>query len=242
MSNSSVMSRKDMKEPDKFQVAAGQAAGWLQGHRRQVAAAGAVAAVAVVAAIAILAWRQSRAEKASAALADVTRAMAGEIATVPLPGVQGPFFPDEAARQRAVADAAEKVRREFGGTKAAHTATLALGDARLKLREWDAALAAYRDYLATAAPRDSMRFGALEGIAMAEEGKGNLDAAAQGYERLAREVPFYADRADLERARVLAAAGKGDEARKLLASFGETHKDSALTGEAAERLARLGGK
>ncbi len=242
MSTSSVMSRKDMKEPDKFQAAAGQAAGWLKGHRRPAVAAGVAAAAVLVLGVAVAAWQHGRAEKAGAALSEVTRAMAGEISSVPLPGVPGPFYADEGARQRAVADAAEKVRKEFGGSKAAHTATLALGDARLKLREWDAALAAYRDYTAAAGSDDSMRFGALEGIAMAEEGKGNLDGAGQAYERLAREVPFYADRADLERARVLAASGKADAARKVLASFADAHKDSALTGEAAERLARLGGK
>jgi predicted negative regulator of RcsB-dependent stress response len=55
-------------------------------------------------------------------------------------------------------------------------------------------------------------------------------------------VPAYADRADLEKARVLVQAGRAEEARKLLAGFGEAHKDSILTGEAAERLAKLGGK
>jgi hypothetical protein len=55
-------------------------------------------------------------------------------------------------------------------------------------------------------------------------------------------VPGLADRADLAKARLLAAAGKKDEARQLLAGFGEAHKGSALSGEASERLARLGAK
>ena len=63
-----------------------------------------------------------------------------------------------------------------------------------------------------------------------------------GWVRLGGEVPAQADRADLERARVLAASGRTDEARALLASFSDAHKGSMLTGEAAERLARLGGK
>jgi hypothetical protein len=77
---------------------------------------------------------------------------------------------------------------------------------------------------------------------MAEEAKGSLDQAAQAYERLGREAPAFADRADLERARVLAQAGKTAEAKELLAGFSERHKQSLLTPEAAERLARLGGK
>ncbi len=242
MSKTDVLTRKDMKEPDKFQAAAGQAAGWARLHRRQVVVAGGAAVALLLLVLAVSAWRSRAQDQAGAALADVTAAMAGEISSVPLPGAPGPFFPSEAARQRAVADAAERVRREHRGTDAARTATLALGDARLKLSEWDAAIAAYQAYLAEAPSGDSMRFGALEGLGMAQEGKGNLDAAAQAYERLGREVPFYSDRADLERARVLAQAGKADEARALLQSFSERHKESALSGEAAERLAKLGGK
>lgn len=241
MANTGVITRKDMKEPDKFQVAAGQAAGWLQGHSRQVLAGVIALAVLLVAAVAFAAWRQAQAEKAGAALTEVTRALTGEISSVPLPGSPGPFYPDAAAQQRAVADAAEKVRREYPGTAAARTATLALGDARLRLGEWDPAIGAYEAYLASAGSDDAMRFAALEGLGLAQEGKGNLPAAADAYARLAKDVPFYADRADLDRARVLAAEGKTDEARKLLSSFADTHKDSALVGEAAERLARLGG-
>ncbi len=72
-------------------------------------------------------------------------------------------------------------------------------------------------------------------------GKGNLDAAAAAFVRFGREAPAFSDRADLDRARVLAAAGKTAEAKDLLAAFGEKHKESQLTVEASERLARLGG-
>jgi tetratricopeptide (TPR) repeat protein len=183
-----------------------------------------------------------RAERAGAAAADLLATMDGQISAVPLPGLPGPFFPTEEAKQRAVVDAAEKVLAGHGGTGAARLAALALGDARARLGEWDQARAAYDRFLADAPKEDSLRFGALEGIAMAEEAKGNLDQAAQAYERLGREAPAFADRADLERARVLAQAGKAAEAKELLGGFSERHKESLLGPEAAERLARLGGK
>jgi hypothetical protein len=85
-----------------------------------------------------------------------------------------------------------------------------------------------------------MRGDALEGIALAEEGSGRLDAAALAYERMAKEVPAEADRADLGRSRVLARSGKVEEARKILSGFAEAHKDSELIVEAADRLSRLG--
>jgi tetratricopeptide (TPR) repeat protein len=129
-----------------------------------------------------------------------------------------------------------------GSTRAGALAALAKGDAHLKLGEWDAAAAAYQAYLAAAPRADAFRFGALEGLALVEEGKGNADAAVAAYARLSAEVPAQSDRADLAKARVLSAAGKKDEARKLLATFAETHKASPLAGEASDRLAKLGGK
>jgi tetratricopeptide (TPR) repeat protein len=240
--STTVITRKDMKEPDKFQVAAGQAAGWLAGHRKQVMVGLAALAALVVLAVALSILQARRSDEAGAALASALRVAGGEVTAVPLPGLPGPFFKDEAEKNRAVLAEASKVRQEFAGSAAATSAALLAGDAHLRLREWDGAIGAYNDYLTNAEAGDPLRFGALEGLAMAEEGKGNLDAAAQTYERLAKEVPFYADRADLERARVLAAAGKTEDARKLLQGFAEAHKDSQLAGEAAERLTRLGGR
>lgn len=234
------LSRKEMKGPDRFQATAGQAAGWMAGHRRLVFGLLGAAGAAVVLAVALSAFQGRRAETAGAALASVSAALEGRISSVPLPGATGPFYPTEEARQRAVLEAAGKVAAEFPGTAAGHTATLAAADARFKLAEWDAALAGYRAYVAAAGKGDSLLFGALEGIALAEEARGNPDAAFQAWERLALDVPAQAARADLERARLLLRTGKAEEARAVLASFPEKHGDSPLVSEAAERLARLG--
>jgi tetratricopeptide (TPR) repeat protein len=242
MSNSTVVSRKDMKEPDKFQAAAGQAATWVAGHRNPVVAAIAGAAALIVLVSVVSVWQSHRAEASGAALSEVLRVAGGEITAVPLPGLPGPFFKDEAERHRAVLEASRAVRESYAGSDAATQATLLAGDAHLGLKEWDAAVGAYNDYLTNADANDPLRFGALEGMAMAEEGRGKLDAAAATYDRLAKEVPFYADRAELERARVLAASGQVDDARKLLEGFAEKHAASPLVGDAAERLARMGGK
>ena len=242
MSKTDVISRKDMKEPDKFQQAATQAAGWVAQRRRHVVMAGAAVVAAVVLLAILQAVNAGREERAGAASADLLATMAGEISAVPLPGLPGPFFATEQDKQRAIVDAAQKVLAAHAGTGAARMATLALGDAQLRLKNYDDAKAAYERFLADVPKDDSLRFGALEGIAIAEEAKGNLDAAVAAYDRLAREVPGFADRADLERARVLAKAGKVADAKALLAAFGERHKESLLTADASERLARLGGK
>jgi tetratricopeptide (TPR) repeat protein len=242
MSKSSELSRKEIKQPDQFQVVAGEAASWLTGHRRQsIIIVGAVA-VALLGALAVSAWRDRHASAAASLLSEVYRTAGGEISAVPLPGVPGPFFPTDAARQEAVAVAAEKVLASYPGTSQGALAALALGDARLRLGQFDAAAGAYQVYLSTAKRTDSFRFSALEGLALAAEGKGDPAGALAAWIRLGTEVPAQADRADLERARLLAATGKVDEARALLTAFSDKHKMSMLSGDAAERLAKLGGR
>ncbi len=242
MSKTPVMTRRDMKEPDRFQQSASQAASWMAARKKHVVAAGA-AVLGVLLVVAVLsAVQTSRAAKAGAAASDLLATVGGEISSVPLPGVPGPFFPSDEARQRAAMTAADRILAEYPRTSAGALAALVKGDAHLRLREWDAAKASYERFLGVADGKDSLRFGALEGIAMALEGKGDLSGAAQAYERLARESPSFADRGDLDRARVLEAAGKADDARRLLEAFSEKHKESLLAGEASSRLARLGGK
>ncbi|ABS26356.1 tol-pal system YbgF family protein [Anaeromyxobacter sp. Fw109-5] len=240
-SKTSVITRKDMKEPDKFQHAAEQAAGWVAARRRQALLAGGAALGLVILVAVVLLVQSRRAETTGAAVSQLLSTVGGTVSTVPLPGQPGPFFPTEEARQRAIVGAADAVVAEHGGSAAA-LAALAKGDAHLRLREWDAAKAAYEKYLTEADRDDSLRFGALEGLALAGEGKGDLAAAADGFARMAKEAPAFSDRADLERARVLAAAGKLDEARQVLAAFPEQHKESPLAPEAAQRLGKLGGK
>jgi len=239
---SAELTRKDMKEPDQFQVAAGEAASWLKGHRRTALVLGSVTAVVLVVALVVSGVSERRAAAAGALLADVYRAAGGEISSVPLPGVPGPIFPDDAARQRAVIEAAGKLLAEYPGSPSAAPAALAKGDAQLRLGEWDAATASYQAYLGAADKGDAFRFGALEGLALAAEGKGNTEGALAGWARLAAEIPAQADRADLAKARLLAASGKVAEARQLLDGFAEGHKGSPLVPEAAELLSRLGGK
>lgn len=242
MSKSAELSRKEIKQPDQFQVVAGEAASWMTGHRRQtLLVVGAVAAL-LVAAIAFLAVRERRSTAAATLLSELYRTSGAEISAVPLPGVPGPFFPSDGARQQAVVAAADRLLAEAPGTSQAALAALAKGDALLRLAQYEPSIAAYQLYLSTARRNDSFRFAALEGLALAAEGKGDSEGALAGWVRLGGEVTAQADRADLERARLLAAAGKADEARTLLAAFGDNHKGSMLTGEAAERLAKLGGR
>lgn len=236
------LTRREMKGPDKFQVAATEAAEWAHQNRRTLLLAVGGAAAILVAVVAIRSTMQASHDRAGGALYQALDVADGMVSPVPLPGVERQVFKTEEERLRALVEAADRARRDFKGTPSALTAALASGDASLQLKQWDAALAAFNEWLAAGGREDSMRYAALDGIARALEGKGDLEGAAKAYERAGQEAAFYADRETLERARVLQRAGKADEARKLLEGFPEAFKDSALKGEAQERLARLGGK
>jgi len=242
MANTPVITRKDMREPDRFQVVANQAATWLAGRKKQaVIAAGSAVALLLVIGIAT-SIQSSRSEASGAAVSGLLELVGAPIVAKPVEGTPYKSFPTEEAKQKAVIAEADKVIGEHGTGQPGAMALLVRGDAHYALKEWDAAGADYQRFLQAAPSDDSLRFGALSGLALVAEAKSDLAAAAAAWERMGKEQPRFADRADLERARVLAAAGKADEAKAILTKFGEAHKESSLAGAASQRLAQLGAK
>jgi hypothetical protein len=235
------LTRKDMKAPDAFQSAAARAAAWLTGKQKAIVAAvlGALVVVAVV--LGAMAWWDSRKSTAGALLYRALDDADGQISSVPLPGVSVPVFPNAEAQYRAVLGRADELRKSYPSTEAAHTAALASAAANLRLAAWDAAIADYESYLNKAPPKDSLSFLAIEGIGRAREAKGDLPGALAAFEKLQAQSPARADRAALERSRLLARSGKPDEARKLLQAFPQDFKESQLRPEADAQLAALGG-
>ena len=96
-------------------------------------------------------------------------------------------------------------------------------------------VASYQSYLGSAPADDSLRFGARDGLARAQAGKGDVEGALKTYDK-ASEISFFKDRAALDRGRLLAKAGRKDDARKALDSV---PKESPLRAEAQEQLAKL---
>jgi predicted negative regulator of RcsB-dependent stress response len=139
-----------------------------------------------------------------------------------------------------VARAAE-LRKAYPSSEASRTAAVVSGNANLRLQAWDAAAADFEAFLAGGDPKDSLAVVAREGIAHAKEGKGDVAGALAVFEKIQAETPSFADRAALERARLLSRQGKDVEARKILEGFPKDFKDSQLRPEAEQRLARLGG-
>ncbi len=235
------LTRKDMKAPDAFQTAAAKAATWLTGKQQTIVAivVGALVVVAVI--LGAMAWMDARKSTAGALLYRTLDDADGQVSSVPLPGVSVPIFPSTEAQYRSVLGRADELRKTYPSTDAARTAALAAAAANLRLAAWDAAIADYEAYLAGSAPQDSLAFIAVEGIARAKEAKGDVPGAIASLEKLQNTAPARADRAVLERARLLAGSGKADEARKLLQAFPQDFKDSQLRGDADKQLAALGG-
>jgi len=232
------LTRKEMKGPDHFQAAATEAAGWIANRQKQIAAAVVVLLVVAAAVVGVTSWLEGRREQAGGDLYRAIDVASGEVSSIPLPNVDRPIFKTAEEKAKAQLAEAQRVRERHPGSRAAATAALLEGDAQLALKDWDKAIAAYQRFLDEAPADDALRFAALDGTARAQEGKGDLDAAAKTYDKAAG-IAFYKDRATLERARVLARAGKQDEAKKALEAV---PKDSPLADEAKDRLARLGGK
>ena len=142
--NAAEITRKDMKAPDAFQTVAGEAAGWVAGHQKQIVAAvvGAVVLLALV--LGVMSWLESRRKEAGVALYGVLNDADGQISSVPLPGVSVPIFPTADAQQRSIIAKAADVQRDFASSEAARTASLAAAAAQYRIGAYDAALAAAR--------------------------------------------------------------------------------------------------
>ncbi len=120
----------------------------------------------------------------------------------------------------------------------AQQAGLARAALLIDLGKYDDALKVYDDYLATAKD-SSLRFLARQGRAVVLESKGNLDGALAELKVLETEAPFYAPRAQVQQARLLAKKGDRAGAEKLLKGVLDKSPSTGLREEVNGRLASL---
>src|SRR5512142_2896117 len=163
MANSTVISRKDMREPDRFQVVANQAASWLAARKKQAAVVGGAAAAVIVAVGVFATVQASRAEASGRATSELLTLVGAPVVAKPDAGATQKTFPTDEAKQRAIVAEADKVLGEYGSSRPARLAQLVKADALYALKEWDKAGAEYERYLKDAHQDDSLRFGALDG-------------------------------------------------------------------------------
>jgi predicted negative regulator of RcsB-dependent stress response len=123
---------------------------------------------------------------------DNVRAEIGDPEKQGQPNEQGiidpnPIFKDVAAREQATLAAFEAAVKQHSGTLAAAYAELGLAAAQLDAKKWDDALQHFEAVKNSAHAKadKEMRGRAQEGIALAQEGKGDAGAARKSYAELA---------------------------------------------------------
>jgi hypothetical protein len=167
-----------------------------------------------------------RAEAASAELIKGTVAERGRISSSstakPEEGASDdptPVFKSADERRDTALASYRKVTSSYAGSGAAILARLGEAGVLLDKRDWDGALAAYREVKGSplANVDASVRGAALEGIGLALEGKGNTDEALKAFHELEnsgaagpKELGLY------HQARILFAKGDTDKAKELL--------------------------
>jgi tetratricopeptide (TPR) repeat protein len=241
MSNTPALSRKDMREPDRFQNVANQAAAWMAARKKLIALVGGAAVLLLIVLGVIVSIQGTHEEKAGLAVSNLLALTKTAVADAPI-NPNEKVFKTEEEKQKALLAEADKIVKDFGVDKTTVMAVLTQANAHYGLKEWDAAAQSYEQYVKEASPEDSFRPLALENIGLSLEAKGDLAGAAAAYERMAKDAPAYGDRADLDRVRVLAAAGKSAEAKAILDKFPENHKDSLLSAQAATQAMKMGAK
>lgn len=236
------LSKRELAGPDKFQAKSQSYLDWAHEHPREVILAG-LGLLAVILVIGLIFGGSSgpKTSKAGVQLAQalelIDRPVVAPGAEAPAPGTE--TFASEAEKQQAIEKALVAVREQDPESDAARAALLPLADARFKLGRFDEALKAYDEYLASARENDPMRFLALEGRATALEGKGDLAAATEAWDRMQKDAPAFADRALFGKARLLERQEKWDEARGVYEQIRKDHAQSPMMRLASERLAVL---
>jgi tetratricopeptide (TPR) repeat protein len=138
-----------------------------------------------------------------------------------------PKFPSEEARQQAVLADYKTASVEYVGTGAAILARLGEAGALLDKKDFDGAIAAYREVLSTQLGKADLdvQLASYEGLGMALEGKGDVDGAIEQYKKL-----------EGSKERGFQELGMYHQARLLLTKKGERDLAKGLLLKAKEQL------
>jgi tetratricopeptide (TPR) repeat protein len=252
------ISKKELRQPDEFVSFWTHAAEWsarFAQERRQPLIIGAtMLGTVVIGSIVFSVVSEGRAARATETLSRIEHIATADLRPeTPPPSAEGappPQMDDGLPHYKTDKERSEATLKELdaflAGPRNALTsqARLERGPILLSLGRAPEAITSYEAILADK-PDDRLRFLAREGLGYAQEQKGDLDAAAATFAKLADDVAvfkngeFYKDRALYHRARISAVRGNADEARKLYKEVLEKNPTTSLRDEITNRLAVL---
>jgi hypothetical protein len=228
------LDRKQLKQPDEFQVYAGKAMHWVANNQGRVVTAIVAIAVITVGVWGFAAWRESHEEKAGSALSEALEIASRPIADETSPAKPPDVFPSKDAREKAVIAALQKVHADYGGSRAAHTAQAEIGFHEQTAGDNAAAVKDLQDFLSSSGRGHPLRFVAQEALGYALEAQGKLDEAKAAFDKL-RDLGMPS-RADFQDARLALVQGKPDAKTQLEKVAKDYPKDEGIVREANERL------
>jgi hypothetical protein len=226
--------RKQLKQPDEFQVLAGKAMQWVAVNQARVVGVLVALSVIALAAWAFAAYRSSREEKAGTALSEALELSSRPLASEATPGQPQDTFATKEDREKAVIAAMQKVRQDFGGSRAAQTAQAEIGFHEQAAFDNAAATKDLQEFLSSAGQNHPLRFAAQESLGYAFEAQGKLDDAKAAFDKL-RDLGMPS-RADFQSARLALVQGKPDAKAQLQKVAKDYPKDVQVVHEANERL------
>jgi len=235
--------QKELKKPDEFQKLGAEAMPFLEKHGRQVVMiVGGVLAVGLVISIGVTMSGRGEVEASrdfGGALKVLERTV-NATSTETKAGEEPPFK-TEAEKDEAIVKALTDFRAKHGGTKAAVSAALPLGQAMLRQGKADQALPLIEEYISKTDGTDPLRPAAYEARGYALEAQKKYDDALNAFDLLAKEnkTDFMKGMGMYHRARMLLLKGDTAAAAKTLSEIENAAPNSAAARLAKDRIAAL---
>jgi predicted negative regulator of RcsB-dependent stress response len=235
----STVSRKALKQQDKFTVDVEQTVDFFSAHRAEVIRYGAIALAVIAIVGAVFYYRSHQHSVREQLLADAITLSAAPVGAPATPG--GPGFPNGDAKIKAVSGALNKVVSSYGGTEEAYVAEYYLASRAVDAGNMDDARKKYQDV----ADHAGANYASLAKLALSQ-----LDLAQNRQadaERLLKELMdkptdlVSKTQATIAYAKAIAPT-RPDEARKLLTALTTDKSNQEVSQIASAALNDLPGK